>query len=68
VAVARAHLLDQKLPVLGAGVPPQLQGLEKLIQARYPAGLQRVRDTLIGPQENGGVAFKGMQDQDVLAC
>ena len=66
MAVPHAHLLDQKFPVLGAGVPPQIQGLEKLVQAGYPAGLQRVRESLVGSQENGCVGFVGVQDQDVL--
>jgi hypothetical protein len=48
----------------GARVPPQLQGLEKLIQAGYPAGLQRFRDSLVGFQENGYVGFDGMEDKD----
>jgi hypothetical protein len=31
MAVPHAHLLDKKFPLLGARIPPQVQGLEKLV-------------------------------------
>ena len=67
LAVLDAQLLDQKFPVIGARIPPQIHGLEILILAGYPAGLQRVRESFVGSQENGCVRFVGMQDQDVLS-
>ena len=67
MAVLDAQLLDQKFPVIGARIPSQIHGLEILILAGYPAGLQRVQELFVGSQENGCVRFVGMQDQDVLS-
>jgi hypothetical protein len=68
MAIAHAHSLGQKFPLLGAGVPPEIQELKKLIQDGHPAGLQRIREPLLDSQESGLIVFERVQDQDILSA
>ena len=56
---SHAHLLDQQFPVLGAGVPPQVQGLEKLVQTWISRRTAASSESPLSvPKKTGALASK----------